>query len=203
MLYSLRGKLTYSEFNITVIECSGVGYKCVVSSGTQRKLAQNGEEVFLYTYMSVKEGSVELFGFADKEELSCFKMLIEVSGVGAKVAIAILSTLSVEQIAASIVSSDIKSITMAPGVGKKLAQRIILELKDKISKIPMDLETTDSAVGGNVLPRVSSNISKAVEALKVLGYSSSQILPVINNFDMNLPVEELIRLTLREIGGNK
>lgn len=201
MIYSLRGKLVHIEQALAVIECSGVGYACNISLNTQKNLPEEGREVFLYTFMNVKEDSVELFAFYQREELACFKMLISVSGVGAKVAMAILSTMTPQQIALSIANSDVKMITTSPGVGKKLAQRIILELKDKIAKFSTVSSEQNIAENIDLSLMPSSNVTKAMEALNVLGYKNSQVAPVINKFDINIPVEELIRLTLKELGG--
>ena len=130
MYYSVRGNVIHLGQNIAVVECGGVGYKCQTTINTLKNLKLNAEAK-LYTYLNVREDAMELFGFYTEEELSAFKTLIGVSGVGPKVGIAILSVLSPQQIALAIASDDLKSITMAPGVGKKLAQRIVLELKDK------------------------------------------------------------------------
>ena len=200
MLYSLRGKLIYKEPSFAVVECAGVGYKCFTTMNTQRALADIGEEVTLYTYMSVREDAVDLFGFIDQNELSCFKMLISVSGVGAKVGLGILSSLSSEQVAMAIASSDSKTLTVAPGVGNKLAQRIILELKDKLKN-----KEVQSNLGSKVYAgaNITSNAGEAINALGVLGYTPADAAAVVAKFDSSLPVEELIRLSLRAMAGGK
>lgn len=201
MIYSLKGKLAHIEPEFVVIECGGVGYKCNVSINTQKKIPQLNQEVQLFTYMNVKEDSISLYGFTENSELDCFKMLIGVSGVGAKMAIAALSTMNSTQILNCIAAADIKTLTKIPGVGKKLAQRVILELKDKIAK---GLEASEAKLempSNIVCGFVSSNAKKAVEALNVLGYSSATVEPIVVKFDMNLPVEEIIKLTLKELGG--
>ncbi len=200
MLYSLRGKLIYKEPSFAVVECAGVGYKCFTTMNTQRLLANIGEEVTLYTYMSVREDAVDLFGFIDQNELSCFKMLISVSGVGAKVGLGILSSLSSEQVAMAIASSDSKTLTVAPGVGNKLAQRIILELKDKLKN-----KEVQSNLGSKVRAgaNITNNVGEAINALGVLGYASADAAAVVAKFDSSLPVEELIRLSLRAMAGGK
>ncbi len=201
MIYSLKGKLTHIEPEFVVIECAGVGYKCSVSINTQKEMPQLNQEVKLFTYMNVKEDSINLYGFAKNSELDCFKMLIGVSGVGAKMAIAALSTIESKQILNCIAAADIKTLTKIPGVGKKLAQRIIIELKDKVAK-KLELAENDIKIPSNLVPGiVSSNAKRAIEALQVLGYSNAVVEPIVVKFDMNLPVEEIIKLTLKELGG--
>ena len=200
MLYSLRGKLIYKEPSFAVVECAGVGYKCFTTMNTQRALADIGEEVTLYTYMSVREDAVDLFGFIDQNELSCFKMLISVSGVGAKVGLGILSSLSSEQVAMAIASSDSKTLTVAPGVGNKLAQRIILELKDKLKNKEVQSNLGPKVYAG---ANITNNAGEAINALGVLGYTPADVAAVVAKFDSSLPVEELIRLSLRAMAGGK
>ncbi len=184
------------EQGFSVIECAGVGYKCHTSINTQRSLKLNSE-VTLFTYMSVREDACELFGFATKSELQCFKLLIGVSGVGPKVGIALLSDLSPEQITLAISAGDVKSLTRAQGVGPKLASRIILELKDKLK----GFATSDTGVElkGSVIAD-TGNISKAVSALAVLGFSAADVTPVLSKLDPNLSVEQMISETLKKMG---
>lgn len=197
MFYSLKGTLIHMEPGIAVIECAGVGYKCFVTQTTLLKMPKLLETAKLYTYLNVKNEAIDLFGFATERELNCFKMLLSVSGVGARMAISILSSLTEEQFATAVVTEDIKSITMAQGVGKKLAQRIILELKDKLKK---DTETTLS-IQKPELNSASSNAIKAANALTVLGYSQVEVMPIISKFDSNLEVEQLIKQTLKLLAG--
>lgn len=196
MIYSLRGNLIVMEQGFSVVECTGVGYKCYTSLNTQRNL-KLGTEVTLFTYMSVREDACELFGFATKTELQCFKLLIGVSGVGPKVGIALLSDLTPEQITLAISAGDVKSLTRAQGVGPKLASRIILELKDKLK----GFATSDNGVElkGSVIAD-TGNISKAVGALAVLGFSAADVTPVLSKLDPNLSVEQLIGETLKKMG---
>jgi Holliday junction DNA helicase RuvA len=195
LIYSLRGTLIFAENNYIVVECSGVGYKCLTSSETQRKIqSQFGNEVKIFTYMNVRENAVDLFGFSDIEELGCFKMLISVSGVGPKAGIAILSEFSALQIAVFISSNDSGSITQVPGIGKKTAQRIILELKDKFRMPKVNNNNNDFSAA-----HTPQNISEASKALEVLGYSQNVILPVLSELDASLPVENLIRMALQSI----
>lgn len=197
MIYSLSGTLDYTEPGFVVVDCGGVGFKCFTSLQTQRSLPAVGKELKLYTYMSVREDAMDLFGFISKAELSCFKMLISVNGVGAKVGIAILSELSPEQIGMSVASGDYKTLTRASGVGPKLAQRIVLELKDKVKGLgaPVDGDLSPAAP----VPSAAGNASRAVSALMVLGYQAGEASAVVSKFDPSLSVEELIRLSLREM----
>lgn len=163
------------------------------------KTLKPGSEVMLYTYLNVREDAMELFGFATKTELDTFKTLISVSGVGPKAGLALLSELSPEQVAMAIATDDVKTITRAQGIGKKIAQRIVLELKDKLAKAA----ATDSgfaAVSATAVSAAGGNVSKAIEALGVLGYAPAEVSPVLAEFDGNLPVEQLIAMTLRQMG---
>lgn len=183
---------------MAVIECAGVGYKCAITFNTLRSLPELNSEVMLYTHMNVREDAVELVGFSDREELDCYKMLTSISGVGSKVALGILSNLLPEQVALAVAAGDAKMLTKAPGVGNKLAQRILLELKDKLPDSFVSSPAPGSAIPASDFSM--GNISGAVAALTVLGYSSADVTPVLSRFDSSLPVEELIKLTLREFG---
>ena len=198
MFYSVRGKLIYMDATTAVVECGGVGYNCQTTMNTLKTL-RLGDEVTLYTHLNVREDAMELFGFSTKTELDTFKTLIGVSGVGPKAGLAILSVLSPEQVAMAIATDDVKTITRAQGVGKKIAQRIVLELKDKLAK---SLATDDgmSQVTGAAVNASSGNIPKAIEALGVLGYAPSDVSPVLATLDSALPVEQLIAQTLRQMG---
>lgn len=198
MLYSVRGKLIQTTATGAVVECGGVGFLCQTTLNTLKTL-KPGSEVMLYTYLNVREDAMELFGFATKTELDTFKTLISVSGVGPKAGLALLSELSPEQVAMAIATDDVKTITRAQGIGKKIAQRIVLELKDKLAKAA----ATDSgvaAVSAAAVSAAGSNVSKAIEALGVLGYTPAEVSPVLAQFDGNLPVEQLIAMTLRQMG---
>ena len=197
MLYRLRGSLIHTEPSFAVIECAGVGYKCYTTMNTQRSLPAIGKEAVLYTHMNVREDAVDLFGFSSLAELNCFKLLTSVSGVGPKVGLAILSVLSPEQVAVAVAAGDFKTLTMAQGVGNKLAQRVILELKDKLKALGGGEEVTAAAGVVNA----AGNAAEAMNALPVLGYTPSDVAPVVAKFDSSLPVEELIRLTLKAMAG--
>ncbi|MCQ4022145.1 MULTISPECIES: Holliday junction branch migration protein RuvA [unclassified Ruminococcus] len=198
MIYSVRGNLIHIEPAFVVIECAGVGYKCFTSMSTQRLLPKLNSEAMLYTQLIVREDSAELYGFASTSELSCFKLLTSVSKVGPKAAISILSELSPEQLAICIASSDSKAITRANGVGLKLAQRIILELKDKLKVFDTSGGDMPVASGGSAEASFG-NTQKAVEALAVLGYDSGEVLPILSKLDSSKSVEDLISAVLREM----
>ena len=197
MIYSVKGTLINIESGFAVVECGGIGYKINTTLTTQKQLKLNST-VTLFTYMNVREDAVELFGFYSKGELSTFKMLISISGVGPKVALAILSELSSEQIAISVSANDYKTLTRASGVGPKLAQRIVLELKDKIKGITVD--GSDGVIAKGSVIADTGNISKAVAALAVLGYSAADVTPVLSKLDPSLTVEQLISATLKQMG---
>lgn len=200
MIYSVEGKLAHIEPSLAVVECGGVGFACRTTAATLGKLAGVGKTVKLYTYLHVREDIFELFGFATQGELSCFKQLITVSGVGPKVGISILSELSYEQVALCVATGDSKSLTRAPGVGPKVAQRIVLELRDKITKEQLE--------GGAVLPDFAAdapggkgNASEAVSALVVLGYAQSDAAKALGGLAPDTPVEEMIRQGLKKLAG--
>ncbi len=193
MIYSVKGKLTHTEQELAVIECGGVGYACKTTFNTLQKIA--GEEnVMLYTYMSVREDAVELFGFADREELKCFKLLISVSGVGPKAAISILSCMNTQQFALCVATGDSKALTKVKGIGAKTAQRVILELKDKLAGETISVRGQSAAAVSAV---TASNITEAVTALVVLGYTEGEAMSALSKLDPSLPSEELIKQSLK------
>ncbi len=195
MIYSLRGTLIFVEDNYIVVECCGVGYKCLTSGETQRAVKQEiGNEVKVFTYMNVRENAVDLFGFSDIDELNCFKMLTSVSGVGPKAGLAILSEFSASQIAFFVSSNDSSSITKVSGVGKKTAERIVLELRDKFKMSKIEKKNSDFGVLS-----ASRNILEASKALEVLGYNQNVISSALSGLDASLPVEQLIRTALQSI----
>ena len=200
MIYSVNGKLIHTEPSLAVIECGGVGYACRTTYSTLSKIGGIGSNVMLLTYLYVREDNVELFGFYDSQELNCFKMLLSVSGVGPKAGLAILSDTTPEKFALSIATGDSKAFTKTKGIGPKLAQRIVLELKDKITKE----QISSDAAQIDFEPIVSGgNTGEAVSALVVLGYTHSEAAMVISKLDGSLSVPELIRLALKEIGKMK
>ena len=196
MFYSLTGKIVYSDPQNIAIQCGGVAYKCTVSLHTQKQLGGIGEDATVYTYLAVREDAMELYGFAGNEELVFFKMLITVSGVGPKVAMAILSAFSPAALAFCIAQGDAKTLSKAQGVGAKTAQRIVLELKDKVTKMaPSEISSAEFSSG---MPAAGSgNISEAVSALAALGFAQSEASRVLSQLDASLPVKELIRQGLK------
>ena len=196
MIYSVRGKLVLRETELAVVECGGVGYACRTTLQTLASLGEKGSEVMLYTYLHVREDCMELFGFATKQELNCFKMLISVSGVGPKAALSILSDVNSEQFALLVASEDSKTLTKTKGIGAKTAQRIVLELKDKIVK-ENNIDFSAASGGPAVPVSDDSAVSEAFSALLVLGYTQSEIAPVLAGLDQSLPSAELIRQALK------
>ncbi len=203
MIYSLRGKLTVKELGFAVIECGGVGYGCKTSYNTISRLGDIGSEAMLYTYLYVREDIVELFGFADQQELNCFKLLISVSGVGPKAATSILSDMTPEKFAFYVASGDSKSFTRTKGIGAKTAQRIVLELKDKISSESISGSVSGDAAAFSASASASDSVSEALEALMVLGYSQGETAPVLGKLDPSLSTQELIKETLRLLSAKK
>ena len=195
MIYSLRGTLIYTDVNSAVIECGGVGYKCTATHKTLAQLPNIGQEVMLYTYMAVREDSVDLFGFYEKAELDFFKLVISVNGIGPKIGISILSDFTPEQLAFFITASDAKSISKASGVGPKMAQRIVLELKDKVTS--GEISANDFAPIGNA-PKVG-NASEAIEALVSIGFTQGEAAKAVAKFDPQTPTEAIIKEVLKSI----
>ena len=193
MIYSLNGELIYVDPQTAVIECGGVGYKCTITSQTLGALPEIGKKARVYTHMSIREDAVDLFGFVSEEELTAFKLLITVNGVGPKAAIAILSELTPQKLALAISSGDSKALTKAQGVGNKIAQRIALELKDKFSNIP-----SGTADDTEIVQSVSSDTTdEAVAALVTLGYSKSEAQSAVSKVADSGSVEEIIKNSLK------
>lgn len=198
MFYYLEGIVTVIEPNLAVIDIGGVGYRCNTTMSTLSYL-ETGKKARLYTYCNIKEDAFDIYGFHDTSEKRCFELLLTVSGVGPKAAQSILSVSTPEALAMAIVSDNDKLLTAAPGIGKRIAQRIILELKDKVSK-----ETAAAKAGGFVPPTGEAGISggkvsDAAAALAVLGYSQAEISAAMRNVDIEaLSVEEIIKRVLRD-----
>ena len=193
MFYYIEGNVALLEQNLAVIDVGGVGYAVTVSMGTMGRL-ETGKKTKLYTYFQVSEGAVELFGFWDMGEKRCFEMLISVSGVGPKAAISILSAVSPADLAMAVVSENEKALTAAKGIGKKIAQRIILELKDKVTK---EAAIPASRVGV-VMPNTGSKLSEVTEALTVLGYTPQEISAILRDPEVaSMGTEDIIRMALK------
>ncbi|MCH5198779.1 MAG: Holliday junction branch migration protein RuvA [Oscillospiraceae bacterium] len=198
MFYSISGKIVFSDTSSVALECGGVAFKCSVTLNTFKNLGNIGEEARLYTYLSVSENSLELFGFYDEQELEFFKLLLGVSGVGPKAAVAILSQNTPSALALSIAAGDIKAITRAQGVGPKIAQRVVLELKDKMSKLaPQRLSSEETFSAQQV--SMGGNISEAVSALVSLGFSAADAAKALSNADASLRVEDLVKIGLKQL----
>lgn len=194
MFYYLNGVISAIEANLAVVDCGGVGFACNTTGYTLSQL-QVGKQHKLFTYCNVREDAFDIFGFSTKEELNCFERLIGVSGVGPKVGLAILSAMTPGQFSLAVMTGDEKTLTMAQGVGKKMAQRIILELKDKMAGEMPD----QSFQGAAVVPAASGNkVSEASAALASLGYSQSEIGAALKGLDVeNMSVEDIVRSGLR------
>jgi len=197
MFYYLDGIVSVLGQNLAVIDIGGVGYACMTTMNTLSHIEKD-KEARLYTYCNIKEDAFDIYGFYDLSEKRCFEQLISVSGVGPKAALSILSSSTPEALALAIICDDETALTVAPGVGKKLAQRIILELKDKVSR-----ETASLKAAGYVPPKGELNQAgekqrDAAAALAVLGYSQSEISAAMRNLDFSvLTVEEIIREVLK------
>ena len=199
MFYYLDGTVAEILPYLAVIDCGGVGYACKTTNNTLSSL-KKGQRGKLYTYLNVGEDVFELYGFASQNELNSFKLLLGVSGVGPKAALAILSSSTPEGLAMAIVTEDTKTLTTAPGIGKKIAQRIILELKDKMAR---ESAATGLDFSGGASVNVSAFTNKtteAAQALAVLGYSSQEVSVALKGVDVeNLPLEEIIRQSLKKM----
>ena len=197
MFYYLEGTVVIISQNLAVIDAGGVGYACMTTLNTLSRL-EKGKKTRLYTYCNIKEDAFDIYGFFDLSEKRCFELLLGVSGVGPKAALSILSANTPESLALAIVSDDESALTMAQGVGKKLASRIILELKDKVSK-----ETASLKASGYVPPRgeegqPGSKLKDAAAGLAVLGYTQGEISAAMRGIDSSgLTVEEIIREVLK------
>ena len=199
MLYSLTGELVYADTSIAAINCNGIAFRCNISMNTLQKLGPLGGTETLYTYMNYKQDGVDLIGFYDRAEQDAFEMLIGVSGVGPKAALAVLSELDPARLTMAVAAGDYKAITRAKGVGPKAAQRIVLELKDKLAKnleggtAAEAFSAAATAVAGN------SNSADAVGALVMLGYSQSEAAVAVGKLDPALSTEEMIKQALKQL----
>lgn len=200
MIYSLEGILTETGRDMAVISCAGVGYGFRASLNTLSRLPKVGEKAFVLVHTAVREDAIELFGFAEREERECFRILTGVSGVGPKAAISILSDLTPSQVALCIATGDSKTLTKCVGIGKKTAERIVLECRDKITKSELQPKNAPSAAEIN-LP-AGSNMDEAISALVVLGYTQPLAAKALESADASLPVEELIKIGLRKLAAN-
>lgn len=200
MIYSVTGTVAAFDRSMVAVDVNGVAFHCITTMTTSQKCASIGSKVTLFTYLNVREDAMELFGFYDKSEMDCFKMLITVNGVGPKMALAVLSELTPDKVALSIASGDYKALTKASGVGPKLAQRVVMELKDKVGGLAVgtsaevDLSAISAALD-------NSNSAEAVAALEMLGYSQSEASVAVSKISSTLPVEEIIKQSLKILSG--
>ena len=204
MFYHIAGEYVHAEESFVVIDCGGVGYRLTVSRNTSESLGypKGGERVKLYTYLQVREDGVELFGFYSEEELDAFRLLITVSGVGPKAAMAILSLFTPEKLAYAVACEDVKAISRANGVGPKTAARVVLDLRDKFKGIPATgtaapRSGAQPGFGGNSAPS-GGKMGEALEALTVLGYGRAEVTDALRHIDTsNLSVEQIITAALK------
>lgn len=191
MFYYIKGTLVYTDFSSAVIDTGGVAYKMTVSTSTLQQISYLKNDVKLYTYMAVREDAVDLFGFYTLEELSLFKLLITVSGVGPKAAMGVLSAFTPERFAIVVGSEDIKALSKANGVGAKTAARIILELKDKVAK---EMISSKSAP-----IQASGDFADAQNALMVLGYTKAEAVKALSGISPALALEDMIKEALKKL----
>ena len=198
MFYYVNGTVAHLAPYLAVIDCGGVGYACRTTNNTLTRL-KKGETARLYTYLNVREDAMELYGFYSENELNCFQLLIGVSGVGPKAALSILSSSTPETLAMSIITGDEKALTVAPGIGKKIAQRVILELKDKLAK--GQIAPGGESYGGTGVTVIPENkSSEAAAALAVLGYSTAEIGVALKGIDLDaMSLEEIIKQALKKM----
>ena len=197
MIYNVHGILTFADPTFAVVECGGVGFKCFISMNTLRQLPGAGKEINLFTHMAVREDAIDLYGFYDADELEAFKLLITVSGVGPKAAMAILSVLPPDRLSIAVSGGDVRSIQQANGVGKKTAERVVLELKDKMAGIGG--AAVSSVVEGIQQVASSSAAQEAVEVLVSLGFDRSDAATVIGALDKSLSADDMIRKGLKQL----
>ena len=199
MFYYLKGTVAHVAPYLAVIDCGGVGYACRTTNNTLSYL-EKGKQATLYTYLHVREEIFDLYGFATEEERNCFELLIGVSGVGPKAALSILSAASPESLAMSIITGDEKALTVAQGIGKKIAQRIILELKDKLAKGQLGTSTGEQYGGTGVTIIPENKSTEAAAALAVLGYSQSEVAAALKGIDVeNTKLEDIIKQALKKM----
>ena len=197
MFYFIKGIVALSEPGLVVIDAGGVGYG-IMTSLTSSAQAKVGQQAMFYTYLHVREDIFDLYGFATREELDCFKLLIGISGVGPKAALSILGVTPPANLALAVLTDDQKALSAAPGVGKKLAQRIILELKDRMSKSQLESASGALADPGIAAPS-GSTYDDAAAALMVLGYSKAEALTALKGADPSMSVDEMVRAALKKL----
>ena len=203
MIYCLTGKILKKTMSAVVLSCGGVGYYAQCPASVAGALPGVGKDATLYTVMSVTENDVSLYGFATEEQQACFEMLTGVSGVGPKVGLAILGVMEPQRVALAISAGDHKAFKAASGVGPKLAQRIVLELKDKVAKGFVEGISLEDVAGASTETPATQSSAQAIAALVSLGYSQSEAALAVSKIDGTLPVEEIIKLALRGMAGRR
>lgn len=198
MFYSLTGEVVFKDEQIVALSCGGVAFKCFATRNTLARVNE-GESITLYTHLNVREDALDLFGFYGKDELEAFKLLTSVSGVGPKAGLAILSELTPDEFALAVASGDSKAISRANGVGAKIAQRIIMELKDKISGVSFVSEENSIVSNAVKATNTMSNTKEAIEALVALGYSQSEASVAVSKLSPDLSTDDLIRNALKNM----
>ena len=198
MFAYIKGSLEVKTNGYIVIDVNGIGYKIFMSETAINKLGAIGEIIKIHTYVRVREDDISIYGFNTNEELRMFELLLSVSGIGAKSALVILSNVSVSSFALAIINNDINLLKKLPGIGPKTAQRVILELKDKLKKENEIVanENTDISDTINTAIMDDEKIAEATAALKVLGYTGKEIEKALEKVDANLSVEDIIRKVL-------
>ena len=195
MYYYLKGELVLKQDNFAVVDIGGVGYKIYTSQLSQEAVAL-GNEVMFYTYVYVREDILDIYGFVSKDELSMFLHLLSVSGVGPKAALAILSVVTPNQLVLAVMTNDAKTLTKASGVGAKMAQRVILELKDKLKNAEI---VPEEIVSGGAEAIMDNSALEAVSALTVLGYSQNEAKNAVAKIDPTLSTEEIVKQALMKL----
>ncbi|MBO4339231.1 MAG: Holliday junction branch migration protein RuvA [Clostridia bacterium] len=198
MFYSLTGTVVRFDASSVAVSCGGVAFNCQTSMNTLKQVSKTGEEVTVYTYLNVREDALDLFGFSTERELECFKLLISISGIGPKMALAILSVLNPDELSLAIASGDYKVIATAQGIGAKKAQRIVMELKDKVASGNM-AEIFDASSAQVASVSSGGNTAEAISALTMLGYSQSEAATAVSKTDKSLSVEEIIKQALKQL----
>ncbi|MDR2646591.1 MAG: Holliday junction branch migration protein RuvA [Oscillospiraceae bacterium] len=193
MLYSLSGKIAAIDENMLALDCNGVAFACAATATTLQGL-QIGTQCTVFTHLNVREDALELFAFATQAELKCFRQLIAITGVGPKAALALLSAFRADQLAFFVASGDAKSLTRAQGIGTKIAQRIVLELKDKLTVFPGGAQSPSS---GNAPASIAG--SDALAALLALGYDQSAASLALRGLDENTNTQDQIKYALKQL----
>lgn len=196
MFYHIHGTLEHKESGFAVVDCGGIGFRLTIGAMTLGRLPDTGTKVKLYTYLSVREDALELFGFISQDELSAFKNLISVSGVGPKAAMGILSAMTPEKFAMAVITEDTRALSRAPGVGAKTAARIVLELRDKLAK---EFDSAGTAKTEEIQTAVKGHLSEARDALVVLGYTRTEADAALRSIDPAEELEAIIKKALAKL----